>query len=147
MTGQQQEHIVSQILYVTTSPNAHSSFPFNRDLNFFAPDVYGNGKQRGWTSILLKFRMSYILMLWQMAKQTLIFAGNANTSTLVLELRKSDNNKFYFNRKVLAVNFMLLVPWSLKTRVKSSNFFITCKTHNFGWDDFLATWSITVQHG
>lgn len=66
-------------------------------------------------------------MLWQMAKQTLIFAGNANTSTLVLELRKSDN-KFYFNRKVLAVNFMLLVPWSLKTRVKSSNFFITCKT-------------------
>lgn len=67
-----------------------------------------------------------------MAKQTLIFAGNAITFTLVLELRKSDNGKFYFNRKVLAVNFVLLVPWSLKTRVKSSNFFITCETHNFG---------------
>ena len=34
-----------------------------------------------------------------MAKQTLIFADNANTFTLVLELRKSN----------LAVNFMLLV--------------------------------------
>lgn len=67
-----------------------------------------------------------------MAKQTLIFAGNANTFTLVLELRISDDKKFYFNGKVLAVNFMLLVPWSLKTRVKSSNFFITCKTHNVG---------------
>ena len=55
-----------------------------------------------------------------MAKQTLIFAGNA------------DDKKLYFNGKVLALNFMLLVPWSLKTRVKSSNFFITCKTHNVG---------------
>lgn len=79
--------MISQILYVTTSPNAHLSFPFNRDLNFFAPDVYGNGKQRGWTSILLK-----------MAKQTLIFADSANTFTSVLELRKSDDKKFYFNR-------------------------------------------------
>ena len=33
-----------------------------------------------------------------MAKQTLIFADNANTFTLVLELRKSDDNKLYFNR-------------------------------------------------
>ena len=63
-----------------------------------------------------------------MAKQTLICAGNANTFTLVLELRISDDKEFYFNGKVLAVNFMLLVPWSLKTRVKSSNFFITSKT-------------------
>ena len=33
-----------------------------------------------------------------MAKQTLIFADNANTFALVLELRKSDDKKFYFNR-------------------------------------------------
>lgn len=33
-----------------------------------------------------------------MAKQTLIFADNANIFTLVLELRKSDDKKFHFNR-------------------------------------------------
>ena len=46
-----------------------------------------------------------------MAKQTLIFAGNANTFTLVLELRKSDNN--YRSDEGLTLETSAFLPFTV----------------------------------